>query len=330
MRVRLTDLDSKIPNLALMKLAAWHQKRGDEVFLTKHSQRELFETRKYGRVYGSAIFGFSHPKVETFRKEWPEAILGGTGIDLTTTVESVIGGEFEEYDYSIYPGYEFSIGFTQRGCRLACGFCVVPKKEGRPRSVSTINEIWRGKGHPKNIVLLDNDFFGQPKEQWRYHILSIQKGGFKVCFNQGLNIRLIDEEACAALATIPYYDDQFKVRRLYTAWDNLRDEGIFFKGVDMLEKAGIPPRHLMVYMLVGYDPEETWERIMYRFEKMKARGILVYPMVYQNARPDLKWFQRWVIQRFYQVIPWKDFSLQGLRAARLAARTPESQGEMFA
>ncbi len=319
MKVRLTDIDSKIPNLALMKLAHFHQAQRDDVYLTKHATRQLFEP-KYQRVYGSAIFQFSAPKIETFRREWPEAILGGTGIDLTTTVESIIGREYEEYDYSIYPDYKFSIGFTQRGCRLACGFCVVPKKEGRPRTASTIHSIWRGPSHPRNIVLLDNDFFGQPRDQWQYHILALKKGGFKVCFNQGLNIRLIDEEACAALASIKYYDDQFKVRRLYIAWDNLKDEAIFFRGVDMLERAGIPPRHLMVYMLIGYDPDETWERIMYRFERMKARGILVYQMVYQNRRPDLKWFQRWVIQRFHQVIPWEKFSLQGLRTARLRER----------
>jgi hypothetical protein len=306
MRVRLTQLDGKLPNLALMKLAHWHREKGDEVYFTRHARRDLFESATYDRVYGSAIFKTSAPVIETFRKEWPAAILGGTAVSLEATVEQVIG-EHEHYDYSIYPDYEFSLGFTQRGCRLNCGFCVVPKKEGRPRSVNSIADIWRGEGHPKKVCLLDNDFFGQPREAWRARIKEIQDGGFRVCFNQGLNVRLLDPEACAALASIEYRDDQFQRRRLYTAWDNLKDEGIFFKGVDMLELAGIPPRHLMVYMLVGYDPTETWERMFYRFNAMVARGVLPYPMVYDASRRDLKAFQRWVVTGLYRAVPWDQY-----------------------
>ena len=333
MNVRLTQIDGKLPNLALMKLAHWHRAHGDAVHYSRHTGREVFETTAYDCVYGSAIFSASKPAVDTFLKEWPGAIIGGTGTPTKVTVEDVIGQDYEHYDYSIDPGYKFSIGFTQRGCRLKCGFCVVPEKEGRPRTVNTISSIWRGAGHPRAVVLLDNDFFGQPREEWRRRIAEIKDGKFKVSFNQGLNVRLLDEEACAALATIPYYDDQFTTRRLYTAWDNLKDEGIFFNGVDMLERAGIPPRHLMVYMLVGYDQAETWARIFERFDAMVARGIQPYPMVYNNARKDLKWFQRWVVRRFYllknkdgsQRFPWKDFTLENLARYKRDGRQDPDQ-----
>ena len=53
--------------------------------------------------------------------------------------------EREAYDYSIYPEFTGSIGFTARGCRLRCGFCVVPRKEGKPRPINTIANIWRGE-----------------------------------------------------------------------------------------------------------------------------------------------------------------------------------------
>src|SRR6266436_1647510 len=36
-------------------------------------------------------------------------------------------------DYSLYPKFTGSLGFTQRGCRLSCKFCVVPIKEGKNR-----------------------------------------------------------------------------------------------------------------------------------------------------------------------------------------------------
>ena len=304
MRVRLTQIDGKLPNLALMKLAHWHRAQGDEVFFSRDLYRDMFEPQ-YDRVYASAIFSFSADRLAKFRHEWPAAIVGGTGTDTTRTVEDLIGSEYEHYDYSAYPDFTPSIGFTQRGCRLKCKFCVVPKKEGKPRSVNSIADIWRGEGHPKHLHLLDNDFFGQP--EWRDRLNEIRDGKFKVCLNQGINVRLIDDAAADALASIEYRDDQFHERRLYTAWDNLKDEAIFFRGVDRLERAGVPPKHLMAYMLVGFDPSETFDRMMYRFNRMVEREIRPYPMVYDRSRKELRAFQRWAVTGLYRAVPWADY-----------------------
>ena len=278
--VRLTQLDGKLPNLALMKLAHHHRARGDEIVLTRDVRRGPCEA-DYSRVYGSAIFSYSAQRVAELRSHFPQAIVGGTwNMFDNTTVEEVLGladGERERLDYSIYDGFDASIGFTQRGCRLKCGFCVVPRKEGKPRAVNTIASIWRGAPWPKHLHLLDNDFFGQPREQWQARIEEIRAGGFKVCLNQGINIRMVDDEAAAALASIPLYDDSFTRRRLYTAWDNIGDEERFFRGVDTLERAGILPRNLLVYMLIGYDKRETWERVLYRFNRMTERENQAVP-----------------------------------------------------
>jgi hypothetical protein len=77
-RVRLTQIDGALPNLALMKLAHWHRQQGDEVVTTRGLERDMFEGG-YDRVYGSAIFKFSRDRIARFRASWPEAILGGTG-----------------------------------------------------------------------------------------------------------------------------------------------------------------------------------------------------------------------------------------------------------
>ncbi len=312
MKVRITQLDGKLPNLALMKLAHWHRARGDEITFTRAAARDLFEP-DYDRVYGSAIFKFSADKVARFKAAWPDAIIGGTGSDNLGTVEQVIGGDYERYDYSLYPTFEPSIGFTQRGCRLSCKFCVVPTKEGKAYSLNTIAGIWRGEGHPRKLHLLDNDFFGQPEDQWRARIAEIRDGGFKVCFNQGINVRHLNPQAAEALASVEYRDDAFSERRLYTAWDNLKDEAIFFKGVDMLEAAGVPAEHLRAYMLVGFDKKETWDRIWHRFNRMVARDIEPFPMVFDMRAQDperyrtLKQFQRWVVTGLYRAIPFTEY-----------------------
>lgn len=336
--VRLTQIDGKLPNLALMKLARHHRDAGDEIVFTKAVERRLWEG-SYRTVYGSAIFSFSADRVARFRAEFPQAILGGTwDTSDSTTVESLLGiAETEDYDYSIYPAFDGSIGFTARGCRLKCGFCVVPKKEGKPRSVRTIPQIWRGAPYPRHIHLLDNDFFGQPRDQWEARLDEIRAGGFKVCLNQGINIRMIDDDSARGLASVPYYDDSFKARRLYTAWDNVGDEARFIKGVDTLERHGIPPTHLLVYMLVGYDKRETWERVFYRFNRMVARGIRPYPMIYGDKqrglplggyngrieRRTLGEFQRWVIRKAYTFIPFEAYDVNA------KGRAVQGQGDLF-
>lgn len=306
--VRLTQIDGKLPNLALMALAHHHKRRGDAVRFYRSPFRQLDEPR-YDRVYGSAIFKFSARRIERLLMEFPEAIVGGTGTSSKRTVEEELGEEPAGVDYEFYPKFTGSIGFTQRGCRLSCKFCGVPEKEGKPRSVYSISDIWRGPPWPKHIHLLDNDFFGQPENEWRGKIEEVRAGGFKVCFNQGLNVRLITDAAAQALSTIKFRDDQFKRRRLYTAWDNLKDEEVFFRGVDTLERNGIKPTCVMAYMLIGFAKNETWERIFHRFNRMVARGVMPYPMVFGD-RPDLKRFQRWVVTGIYRAgIPFEQYNV---------------------
>ncbi len=326
MQVRLTQLDGKLPNLALMKLARFHRERGDAIHFSRSPYRDMLEP-SYGKVYGSAIFDFTSERVARFRQEFPEAVIGGTwNTNEDLTVESHLGiPEREVYDYALYPGFDGSLGFTARGCRLKCKFCVVPGKEGAPRPVATIADIWRGPGHPKHLHLLDNDFFGQPKPSWQARLSEIRDGGFKVCFNQGINIRMIDDESAQAIASVPYYDDGFTVRRIYTAWDNIGAEARFFRGIETLERAGIPPRNVMAYMLIGYDKRETWERVFSRHNKMVALGIRPYPMVFDPIRGHrrlplggcnqriehrtLAEFQRWVIRKAYTFVAFEDYDV---------------------
>ena len=312
MRVRLTHLDGKLPNLALMKLAQYHRARGDEVHLARTPTPTMFEPQ-YDRVYASTIFSWTKPVVDRLLLAYPDAIVGGTGSGSWMDVEEIIGEEYEHYDYSIYPSYQFSLGFTQRGCRLKCPFCVVPRKEGKPRPVNTVHDIWR-EGTPRAVLLLDNDFFGQ--SVWRDRIEELKDGGFKVSFSQGINVRMITDETAEAIASVDYRDDDFERRRLYTAWDNLKEEGVFFQGLERLNEAGIPSRYVMVYMLVGYKPGETWEEIWHRFNLLRDAGCKPYPMVFEKWRqPELRKFARWVIRGYYRFIPWEQFQT-GSRAAR--------------
>ena len=311
-----------------MRLAAWHRAKGDEVHFSRSPYRQADEPAAYDRVYGSALFSFSAKRVARLEEAFPGAIIGGTGTGSQLAVEELEGFSDVGLDYSPWPTFDGSLGFTQRGCRFKCGFCAVPSKEGKAHATASIADIWRGAPYPRHLHLLDNDFFGQPREQWQARIEEIREGRFKVCFNQGVNVRVISEEAAAALASVQYRDDGFRVRRLYTAWDNLGDERIFFRGIDRLEAAGIPASNVMAYMLVGYDPAETWEAIDHRFRRMVARGIMPFPMVFDRARRDLKAFQRWVLTGLYRTIPFEAYCRAPVtHLARFWQRAPQHMAE---
>ena len=321
MKVLLLQLDGKLPNVALMRIAAHHRERGDAVELRRAPRPELVERRTdddFGAVYASAIFKATAPVADRVREVWPSAHIGGTGVDEKSTVESV-GVFTKEQDYSIYPWFQSSIGFTQRGCRLRCGFCVVPRKEGAVQHEQSVPQLWRGEPHPRELLLLDNDFFGAP--DWRDRIAEIRDGGFKVSFSQGINARMLNEESATAIASVDYRDDGMKVRRIYTAWDNRGDERILLRGLELLKAHGVKPDHIMVYMLIGYWPGETHTDREYRRAKLRAFGARPYPMPFVRTR-ELVGFQRWVIGAYDKRVPWSAWEAARYRPERLGMGNP--------
>ena len=308
MNILLLQLDGKIPNLALLRIARHHRDLGDHVWL-RHAGNQVAVQPKLdeptpAKVYASAIFTRSQHLAEAVQRTYPGALVGGTGVDAARTLQHVGIDPDGPVDYADYPRWSASIGFTQRGCRLRCPFCVVPKKEGGIRARETIAEIWRGEPWPRQILLLDNDFFGNPA--WEDRVKELTDGKFKVCINQGINARMLNPETAAGLAAIDYRDDQFKVRRIYTALDNPKDRGRFLKGLVHLTDQGVRPYHIFVYLLVGYWKGESHADRDERRRAIRDFGALPYPMPYERT-PELIGFQRWVVGGYDRTIPWEEW-----------------------
>lgn len=71
MKVGLIDVDrTGFPNLALMKLSAWHKARGDSVELLKYA-------KPVDHLYASCIFSWNAPKAHALTKIGAE--IGGSG-----------------------------------------------------------------------------------------------------------------------------------------------------------------------------------------------------------------------------------------------------------
>jgi len=269
----LIQVDGKWPNLALMKLSAWHKKRGDEVTLVDLS------SHNFDRVYASKVF------------------VGGSGVDLKSELPKEI--EVQVPDYELFKT-DYSIGFTSRGCIRDCGFCIVSEKEGWIEE-APFDWIVSGK-----VLLLDNNFLASPK--WKEKLEFFIRHKLKVCFSQGLDIRLVNKENVQLLAQVKYYDNHFNRRRLYFAFDDPKLESIVKRNVAILTEAGIKPEHLLFYVLVGYNT--TFEQDYHRFEVLRDLGVLPFVMIYNNRRDkqNIRKFARWVNKRYYKVCKFKDYN----------------------
>ena len=77
--ILLVDIDSKIPNLALMKISAWHKAQGDVVG---------FNNQDPDKVYISCIFTKNAGQAKGVATYYPDAeiSIGGTGVSSQTRV----------------------------------------------------------------------------------------------------------------------------------------------------------------------------------------------------------------------------------------------------
>ena len=293
MKIAVLDVDSKIPNLALMKISSWHKKQGHEVEHYLPLAHHL-----YDKIYASKIFDFSDGS-----DIQPDMITGGTGIDLKISLPNEI--EEMDPDYILY-NYPHNIGFAQRGCRFSCSFCVVPQKEGKPKSVNTIAKLWTQRSS-NFLVLLDNDFFGNP--EWADRIKEIKELDLKVNFSQGLNIRIISKKQAQALASVKFRKLKNTSKQVTFAWDQIDDEKVIKRGFQRVVDAGIKPYQMQFYVLIGYDttPEEDLHRVM----MLKDWGCDPYAMPYNKFDPYQKKFVRWVNRSaVFHSCSWEEYKCQ--------------------
>ena len=276
LRIGLIQVDGKLPNLALMKLAKHYEDLGHETFFIDLS------TIKCDFWFGSKIF------------------MGGSGYEIKQNLPQ----DIEEItpDYEKF-GLDYSIGFTSRGCIRNCEFCIVKEKEGIQHNV---NMDWT-KGQ-KKVLLLDNNFLASPN--WKEKLTYFINNKTKVCFNQGLDLRLITGEKAEMLSMVDYRDDQFKAKRIYFAWDNIKDEEVIINKIHLLIAYGINPQNIMIYVLTGFN--STFDEDMYRVNRLIEIGVKPFVMQFNrnsNKKRDPKSIDlaRWINKRYYMFMPFEKY-----------------------
>ena len=310
MRVGLIDVDGRnFPNLALMKLSAWHKTQGDVV------EWYMPFSERYDTVYVSKVFSFTPDFDEYINAD--RVIRGGTGY----AIEDIGGREvFLAYrdkqlqqevehsypDYSIYPKLteDTAYGFLTRGCPRGCEFCIVGEKEGLcSTKVADLSEFWRGQ---RKIVLCDPNILAC--RDWRELLQQLIDSGAEVDFNQGLDIRLMTEEKALMIS-------QMRIKEIHFAWDRYKDKDIVVSKLKMFADVASPNIHkkqvhnAIVYTIVNFDT--TFEQDLDRIYTLRDMGYWPYVMVYdkQHAEKKYKRLQRWVNMRstFAVVTKFEDY-----------------------
>ena len=292
MRIGLIDVDSSnFPNLAIMKLSAWHKQNGDEVEWYSH-----FADR-YDIVYKSKVFSFSPDFNEVINAD--KVVKGGTGYDIRLvngrevfTPSAPLPKEVEHImpDYSLYGITDTAYGFLSRGCPRGCSFCHVAPKEGKKAyKVADLSEFWNGQ---KNIVLCDPNILACPQHEDLLQQLADSKAWVDI--TQGLDIRLMTERKIELL-------NKIKIKEIHFAWDNYHDKDIVlpkFKLYSELGKFKPHSHNAIVYVLTNFN--STVEQDLERIYTLRELGYWAYIMVYdkQHCAPIYKQLQRWCNNRF--------------------------------
>lgn len=295
MKVGLVAVDghNNFPNLALMRLSAWHKSCGDRVEWWNGFEH-------YDRVYQSKVFTFTPDFDSVINAD--EIITGGTGYKDYGTLPPEV--EAMPPDYSIYPQFKRGIGFLTRGCIRQCPWCLVPHKEGKIRPAADWEEIRRPDS--REIVFLDNNVLASD-----FGLEQIDRMGGKptwVDFNQGLDARLIISETAKLLARLHW------IRFIRMSCDTNDMLPVVEQAAAYLREAGAAPSCFWAYVLVR-DVEDAHQRVM----TLREMGIEPFAQPYwdyDGGEPNLeqKAFARWVNHRaILHSCTWEDYQYPGKR-----------------
>jgi hypothetical protein len=257
--------DAPKPNLALMKISAYHKALGDTVSV-------MVPDGKPDLTYGSWLFSQSYFS----------DIAGGPGVDPAICLPSEI--EAMRPDYSLYPKIDYSIGYTWRWCPRHCDFCIVPRQNNERvhRSIWDFHDT-----QFKKICLMNNNTFSDP--QWLDTFHEIWDAGLTVHDENGYDLRLMDEGKAEALKRTKFDGS------IHFAWDLMKDETHIVEGLKLSRKYKLKA---MVYVLIGYNT--TREEDLYRCQIIHDHGLDPYPMPFNRGNKSDRAFKRFICLRGYR------------------------------
>lgn len=271
MNIGLLAVDSNYPNLALMKLSAYHKAHGDMV-----EWYDPFEC--YDLLYMAKVFSFTSDYRYCINNAG-EVIKGGTGYD----IHSVLPDEVDRLqpDYSIYPSIadNTAYGFLTRGCPNHCKWCIVPQKEGNIRPYMDIDAITMNGSRPY-AILMDNNVLASD-----YGLSQIEKivhRKYHVDFNQALDARLVTPEIAIQLARVKW------IKRIRFGCDTPGQITECERAIDLIRTAGYKGGFFLYCIIMEY--EESYKRINHWKNHKK---VIPFAQPYRNPNNKAQVIPQW-------------------------------------
>lgn len=294
MNVGLIAVDSNFPNLALMKISAWHKGEGDSV--------EWYNPfNQYDIVYMSKIFSFT-PDYGQWITNTKHIRKGGTGYDLCSVLPEEM--EFVTPDYSLYPSIDnkTAYGFLTRGCPNKCKWCVVPRKEGNVVPYMDVDDV--AVDGRTNLILMDNNVLACD-----YGLEQIQKiidRGYRVDFNQALDARLVTDDIAKLLAKVKWMDF------IRLGCDTPKQIKECEEAMRMIDEYRGKPASYLMYTMIGNDFNEALSRLSH-WKTFKRVRIVAQPFrdvdnPHQIIPQWQKDMARWTMRReIYATCEFRDY-----------------------
>ncbi len=285
---------TQYPPLGLLKLAAYHKKRGDKVRFVKGFDSDSFSPDK---IYITSLFTYAwepvHEMIRYYIQKHKKAEVTVGGIYATLCAEhlketfknriKIYKGLYYKAedilpDYSLVPDWNASIVFSSRGCIRDCQFCSVKDLEPKVRYKKSIRHLIY-PGH-KKVIFWDNNILASPYLEDIFQELEELK--LEVDFNQGLDARLINTNVALRLKKL-------NVSLIRLAYDTQGIREPLRHAIELLKEVGFNGRRIIVYCLYNNPFEkDTPETFLKRLQDLISWGVVSYPMRYEPLEPKEK------------------------------------------
>lgn len=278
---------SRYPPLGLLKIASYWRE--------KHASVELVRgcvppSRRPNRIYVTSLFTWAWEPVwkaiKYYKSRFPnvDVHLGGLYASIMkehaelSGADHVHAGVLREVEdlfpaYDLVPEWDATIVQASRGCNRRCPYCAVWRVEGRIKSTKEKISNLIYPGH-RRIIFWDNNLLQSPN--WRSifdELVTLsQRRGLKIDFNQGLDARLLTDEAAEKIA-------KMKTACIRFSYDNKSVGQKITKAVDTFSRLGLRRRHVGIYLLFNYmdSPDDLFERV----RQVLEAGAVAMPLRYQ-------------------------------------------------
>lgn len=336
-RIAIIDADlnaggkHRFPNLVCMKLSAFYKNRNDDVVL----KTEYDKLDEFDQVFISKVF--TDTKVPDSVLKLPNVQWGGTGFYYPEDAPP-LPNEIEHMmpDYHLYDTwanaiiaksnkpekerknltyfFDYSIGFTTRGCIRHCKFCVNRTSNASVRHSHPSEFIDESR---KYICLLDDNVFAC--KDWKEIFESFKPYKKPIQYKQGMDERLLNDEKCQVLFSTKWIGDYI------FAFDNINDRDLIERKLQCLRKW--TKRIPKFYVFCAYNHEidgdysgDFWVNdirdVMERIKILMKYQCLPYIMRYADyTRSPFKGIyitiQRWCAQpQFFKKYSLEEFVLK--------------------